>query len=429
MEKHKRKRRGARKVLMLGWEFPPYSNGGLGTACQGLVKGLKNHDVEVTFIMPKAPDDVHSDIVNLVPASKYNNLVKYSKIVKNMAFVDSPLTPYMTEREYKESLKAVSGSKFVSENVDEKVSIYGKNLFEEVERYAEIVGEICSKFDFDVIHAHDWLTYQAGINVKKKTGKPLVVHMHATEFDRTGGNSINQWVYDREKGGMHFADAVIPVSNFTKNKVMHHYGVPEHKMNVVHNAVEFTNFGGSAEAFSKHNKIVLFLGRITLQKGPDYFVYAAKKVLEKDPNVRFVFVGTGDMERFVIEKAAELGIGDKVLFSGFLRGNDIDRAYKMADVYVMPSVSEPFGITPLESMRNGTPCIISKQSGVSEVIKHCLKVDFWDIDETANKILGVLNYKALKETLSENGLNEVKKFNWNIPAAKCIDVYSKVLGQ
>ncbi len=429
---HKHKQRhGKPKVLMLGWEFPPHNSGGLGTACEGLVKGLSKKGVKVTFVLPKTPGiGINCDFADIISASKS---AADSNI--KLKIINANLSPYMTAESYRTSNKAF----------DEQ-NIYGKNLFEEVARYSELVKEICSKYDFDVIHAHDWMTYKAGINVKKKTGKPLVVHMHATELDRTGGNNVNQFVYDTEREGMHFADAVCPVSNYTKSKIMHHYGVPEHKIHVVHNAVDFKSFNDTDKTGSafgqcnnprnnRHNnprdnprsKLVLFLGRITLQKGPDYFVHAAKKVLEKDPDARFIVAGSGDMEPKIIEKAAELGIADRVLFSGFLRGSDIDRAYRMADVYVMPSVSEPFGITPLEAMKNGTPCIISKQSGVSEVIKHCLKVDFWDIDEMANKILGVLQYKALKESLSENGNNEVKKFSWNVPAQKCLDVYEKVL--
>lgn len=425
---HKKKNGEKLKVLMLGWEFPPYSTGGLGTACHGLTKGLKQHDVEVTFILPKAPDNASAEHVKLVPASMYRHMLSYKDLMKlRMELINSPLTPYMNEDDYESMIAKLEADGKYAEHKSKKMTIYGRDLHEEVERYAYIVGKICKKHNFDVIHAHDWMTYKAGMNVKKKTGKPLVVHMHATEFDRTGGNGVNQHVYDIEREGMHFADAVCPVSNFTKNKIMHHYGVPEHKIHVVHNAVEFTGFNEDKRNFKSHDKIVLFLGRITLQKGPEYFVETAKKVLQQDPNVRFVVAGSGDMQGRMIEQAANYGIGDKMLFTGFLTGADIDRAFSMADVYVMPSVSEPFGITPLESMRNGTPCVISKQSGVSEVINHCFKVDFWDIDETANKVLGILNHPALKETMSEEGSREVRKFNWAEPAGKCIDVYKKVM--
>jgi glycosyltransferase involved in cell wall biosynthesis len=303
--------------------------------------------------------------------------------------------------------------------------IYGKNLFQEVERYAKKAELIAQSEDYDVIHAHDWMTYKAGMRAKMISKKPLVVHVHATEFDRTGGLGVNQAVYDIEREGMHAADAIVAVSKFTKDKIVEHYGVTPDKIHVVHNAVEQRDIN---ELKKKGDKIVLFLGRITLQKGPDYFLYAAKRALEADPHIKFVIAGKGDMSPFIIEKAAELGISDKILFAGFLRGPDIDRAYRMADLYVMPSVSEPFGITPLESMSNGTPVLISKQSGVSEVISNCLKVDFWDVDDIANKMVSVLRYDILQESLTENGHFEVKKFNWDDSARKCISVYNKVKG-
>ena len=227
---------------------------------------------------------------------------------------------------------------------------------------------------------------------------------------------------------MHKADRIIAVSNFTKNKIMTHYGVPSEKINVVHNAVDFSqHYYDENFEIKKTDKVVLFLGRITLQKGPDYFVYAAKKVLEQEKNVKFVIAGSGDMEPFIIEKAAELGIADKVLFAGFLNQDYVERAYKMADVYVMPSVSEPFGITALEAMKNKTPTIVSKQSGVSEVVRHCLKADFWDVNELSNKIITLLRYPTLHETLKDNGYLEVKKFSWDVPAQKCIDIYNELI--
>ena len=391
---------------MLGWEFPPFNRGGLGVACYGLAKGLHNQGVDITLVLPKKTG-VKPDFFKLISTDV--------KIDINV--IDSPLTPYMTSQEYEVILS------------NEKTpSLYGKNLFEEVKRYTAKVKELVKNETFDVIHAHDWMTYQAGIEIKKMSNKPLVVHMHATEFDRTGGNGINQYVYDLERAGMNFADAVIPVSNFTKNMIMQHYGIPSEKIHPVHNAVEFNDYKSedNFSGFKNHHKIVLSLGRITLQKGVDYFLYAAKQVLDYDDSIRFVIAGSGDMERFLIEKAAEMGIADKVLFTGWLRGEDIDRAFQMADLYVMPSVSEPFGIAPLEAIRNNTPVIISKQSGVSEVLNHCLKVDFWDVNELANKILSVLRYSEVHESLRENGSKEVKKFNWNIPAKKCIEVYNKV---
>ncbi|MBN1645906.1 glycosyltransferase family 4 protein, partial [Candidatus Woesearchaeota archaeon] len=242
----------------------------------------------------------------------------------------------------------------------------------------------------------------------------------------TGNNNLNQGVYDIEREGFHEADKILAVSNFTRDKVINHYGISPDKVVTCHNAVEFNDNDFHYHNDAKREKMVLFLGRITLQKGPEYFIQAAKKVLDVNPNVKFVFAGNGDMEARMINYAAELGIAHKILFAGFLRGPDVDRAYQMADLYVMPSVSEPFGLTPLESMRNGTPVLISNQSGVSEVINHCLKVDFWDVDRMANQMLSVLNYPTLKKELQHNGSQEIRKFSWRDPARVCINAYNEV---
>jgi glycosyltransferase involved in cell wall biosynthesis len=400
---------------MFGWEFPPMSSGGLGTACYGLTKGLSQQGVQVTFILPYAPENAEAEFVKLVPAS---NLKKVK-----MIGVNSILRAYTTPSSYKSSLLRLGRS-------TKQRRLYGGDLSQEVLRFSLKAGIIAESEEFDIIHCHDWMTFPAGIKAREVSGKPLIVHVHATEFDRTGGN-INQYVYDIERKGMHLADKIITVSNFTKNKIVAHYGIHPDKVIVVHNAVELDNdIDNESINFrvDKQDKIVLFLGRITMQKGPDYFLYAAKKCLEFDPNIRFVIAGTGDMEGFIIEKAAELGIADKVLFAGFVADEDLDKMYRMADVYVMPSVSEPFGITPLEAMKNGTPVIISKQSGVSEVIINALKVDFWDINQLVDKILGVLSYQELHDALRHHAGIEIKKFTWNIPARKCIDAYNSLLG-
>jgi glycogen(starch) synthase len=419
------------KVLMFGWEFPPFNKGGLGTACYGLTKGLNNQGVEVTFVLPKAKTSTKdcSTHVNLILAKDYyieNTKIKFHTI-------DSILTPYATDESYSEHHSSIlkSGSKAGSDSDDD---VYGGNLYQEVERFAQKAKLIAAMEDFDVIHAHDWMTYKAGILAKEVSGKPLVIHVHATEFDRTGDNP-NNFVYDLERMGMHGSDRIITVSNLTKNRVIEKYGVNPQKIDVVHNAVTFNDntFDEKDLKFMDADKVVLFLGRITIQKGPDYFVESAKRVIDyfnkhDKLNVKFIFAGSGDMEQRMIHRAAELGISDKMLFAGWVRGKEIDRLYSMADLYVMPSVSEPFGITPLEAMRNGTPCLISKQSGVSEVVSHCLKVDFWDIDEMTNKIVSVLKHSSLHHCLKENGVQEVKKFDWDIPAKKCLSVYNKVLG-
>ena len=272
---------------------------------------------------------------------------------------------------------------------------YTGNILDAVNQYAEKAMMIAGAEDFDVVHAHDWMTYPAGEAVSRQNHKPLVVHVHSTEFDRSGEH-VNQTVYDIERMGMHAASKVIAVSNLTKETIVKHYGVPSAKVEVVYNAVEHNGDGVCHIPAEKKDKIVLFLGRITMQKGPEYFLAAAKKVLQVVDNVKFIMAGSGDMMHKIIELAASMGIGNKVLFTGFLTGEDVNRAYKMADLYVMPSVSEPFGISSLEAMNRNVPVLMSKQSGIAEVVTHALKVDFWDIDEMANKMIAVLNRPQLK---------------------------------
>jgi glycosyltransferase involved in cell wall biosynthesis len=296
-----------------------------------------------------------------------------------------------------------------------------------VHRYAAVAAEIARDEQFDVVHAHDWMTFPAAIAVAAISGKPLIVHVHSTEFDRSGEH-VNQMIYDIERKGMERADKVITVSQYTRNIIISRYGISGEKVEVVYNAVEPNNTWGAPDAvIGKDEKIVLFLGRITMQKGPEYFLAAAKKVLEVMDNVKFVMAGSGDMLHRAVQMAAELGIGHKVLFTGFLRGEDVQKIYRMADLYVMPSVSEPFGITPLEALNNDVPVIISKQSGVSEVLTHALKVDFWDIDEMANKIAAVLKYPPLGITLRSHGNFEVRRLRWKDSAAKCARIYEEML--
>jgi glycosyltransferase involved in cell wall biosynthesis len=306
---------------------------------------------------------------------------------------------------------------------------YGPDIFQEVRRFAESALRIAKAEDFDLIHAHDWMTFPAGMAVARMTGKPLVVHVHSTEFDRSGQH-VNQNVYDIERQGMHAADKVIAVSNYTRNMLLQHYGLPEEKIEVVYNGA--TNNHAPANSVpqpssGKTDKVVLFLGRITMQKGPEYFLRAAKRVLEKMDNVKFIMAGDGDMFTQSINLAAELQISHKVFFAHFLRGDDVHKAYAMADLYVMPSVSEPFGIAPLEALQHDVPVLISKQSGIGETLRNALKVDFWDIDEMANKMVAVLRHRCLEKMLSSEGHKEAARFRWEDSAARVLDIYEKVL--
>ncbi len=419
---------------MFGWEFPPHITGGLGTACFGLTKGLINNGVDVTFVVPKAYGDESKDI-RLVNASDVSIDIShkiYADFYEQLNYieVDSRLVPYTSPEEFFRILNKQEHHTSENESIlSEKYQFtgkYGENLLEEVKRYALVTMQIALNTEFDVIHAHDWLTYEAGISAKKVSGKPLVVHMHATEFDRSGEN-INQQVFDIEKRGMMAADRVIAVSNLTRQIIIDRYGIDHNKVFTVHNAVEpIEKIDYSSERNLKE-KVVTFLGRITFQKGPEYFVEAANKILQIDDNVRFVMAGSGDMMNRMIRHVAALRIADRFHFTGFLRGKDVDKMFGMSDVYVMPSVSEPFGISPLEAMRSNIPVVISRQSGVSEVLKHALKVDFWDIDALADSIYGLLHYEGLSKMFVKMGKKEVDNMKWDHAAEKVKIIYEGVV--
>ena len=428
------------RVFMLGWEFPPFISGGLGTACYGLTKALDQLGVKVTFVLPKTVESQYATHVKLLtPRSRklgpLAGVMTAEEELKNVSFrtIMSPLQAYATPQTYDERVEDILrmrremlGSK--SEAGDEGGGMdYAGDLYREIHRYATIAMELASEEEFDVVHAHDWMTYPAGVAVAAMSGKPLVVHIHSTEFDRSGEH-VNQVVYDIEREGMQRADKVIAVSHFTRGIVISRYGIPGDKVEVVYNGVERNgNWSTAPISIKREEKIVLFLGRITMQKGPEYFLQAAKKVLDVMDNVKFVMAGSGDLMYRSVELAAQLGIGHKVLFTGFLRGGDVRRIYQMADLYVMPSVSEPFGIAPLEALDNDVPVIISKQSGVSEVLRHALKVDFWDVNEMANKIVAVLKYPPLQMTLRNHGNFEVRKLRWRDAARGCLRVYEETL--
>jgi glycosyltransferase involved in cell wall biosynthesis len=422
---------------MFGWEFPPHITGGLGTACFGLTKGLVKHGVEVIFVVPKAYGDETKDGFRLVNASDV--VLDFSKIdtreyLEKIQFmeIDSNLVPYLDPEEFETMVtKDLLASKTETQSVFSKQysfsGKYGPNLMQEVSRYALVASSIATNNTFDVIHAHDWLTYPAGIAAKKISGKPLVVHVHATEFDRSGEN-VNQPVYDIERQGMTEADLVITVSNLTRQIVIEKYGIPAEKVITVHNAVEPVD-RPELDGVTKHvkEKVVTFLGRVTYQKGPDYFVEAAYKVLKRDSNVRFVMAGSGDLLNRMIRRVAQLKIATKFHFTGFLAGPEVDTMFAMSDVYVMPSVSEPFGISPLEAMRSNVPVVISKQSGVAEVLQHALKVDFWDIDALADAIYGILHYEGLSKMFIRYGKAEVDNLIWENAAVNILEVYNKAV--
>jgi glycosyltransferase involved in cell wall biosynthesis len=490
------------RILMLGWEFPPFIAGGLGTACYGLTKALDRLGHEVVFILPRPVDRSQASHVRLlspeairglnippaVPgaapaamaagspgaaaasgasAGTWTGSGAYTMagfehaVFRAIPASEGGASPYAA---FDQPLPAGGATQAIGGGpgtgqivIDGKVysdpgaysdpvtvamgglggsrvagagagAGYEGDMIANAERYARLVVTVARHERFDVIHAHDWMTYPAGLALAQVTGKPLIVHVHSTEFDRSGDN-IDQRLYDIERRGMHGAIRCIAVSEYTRSICLRRYGVGAGKVDVVYNGIESEAVQPTEGArIERTDRIVLFLGRITMQKGPEYFIRAAKRVLEKVPNAKFVVAGSGDMTTRIIEEAAYHGIGHRVLFTGFLRGKDVDRIFRLADVYVMPSVSEPFGIAPLEAMRNDVPVIISKQSGVSEVLTHALKVDFWDIEEMANKIVAVLRHPPLGQTLREHGSFELRKLTWDGAAAKCVQTYQTAAG-
>ena len=415
----------AKKVLMFGWEYPPHHSGGLGVACKGMARALIDNDVHVCFMLPKTMrlDEVK---VPMLFADKHTASYPNDPLTPHLEILAKELqNPYISSHEYDKRLKIFlrAGGKIIP-----------RTLFEQVDYYGTLVRTHTKEElrSYDVIHAHDWLCFKAGIAAQEMTGKVFIAHIHATEFDRCGGSNVNQEVYNREKEGMHKADHVVCVSEMTKRTIVEHYGIPKEKVTVIHNGNteqrehQLSRFSSLASLKHDGKKIVLFAGRITIQKGVDYFIHAAKKVLQYEKGVYFIVAGSGDMEQQIISLTEQLGIREHFLFTGYYTLDEQASLFTLADLVVMPSVSEPFGIIPLESMSNGTPVIVSKQSGVAEVITHALKVDFWDTDEMANKILAVIHHAVLRETLTKEGLTQVKGITWDKAALKLKHLYHTI---
>ncbi len=426
------------RVLMFGWEFPPHISGGLGTASFGLTRGLtKIPGLQIRFVIPKAFGDENPRKLELIGANQValtRHKKNYEGFLREIEYieVDSMLVPYTDPEEYERKVKEAKSGKrsYIQTSFRGKIDFsggYGDNLFQEIANYAIVASVLGESGDFDIIHSHDWLTFPAGIAAKRVSGKPLVLHVHATDFDRSGG-SVNPAVFEIEKKGMDAADVIIAVSNLTRNTIIEKYGISPDKVHTVHNAVEpLGELEKKALRKSYNDRIVTFLGRVTLQKGPEFFVEAAYKVLQKMDNVRFVMAGSGELFNRMVLRAASLRIADKFHFTGFLHGEDVYRMFSISDVYVMPSVSEPFGISPLEAMQSNVPVIISHQSGVAEVLNYALKVDFWDVDAMADAIYGLLNYKALSDMFKHFGKEEVDNMKWENSALKVNEIYSTLL--
>ncbi len=415
---------------MFGWEFPPHILGGLGTASYGITKGIaQNGDMDITFVIPKPWGDEPKEYAKIIGA----NCTPVAWRDVNWDYVQGRIGNVMDPQLYYD-LRDHIYSDFNYMNTNDLGCIefsgrYPDNLLEEINNYSIVAGVIARTIPCDIIHAHDWLTYPAGIHAKQVTGKPLVIHVHATDFDRSRGH-VNPTVFNIERDGMIHADHIITVSNLTRRTVIEHYGIPPEKVTTVHNAVEpLSQEYLEIKPPHKHDKVVTFLGRITMQKGPEYFVEAAAQVLHKMHNVQFVMAGSGDMMEKMINLAAKRDIADRFHFTGFLKGKQVYEMLAASDVYIMPSVSEPFGISPLEAMQMGVPSIISKQSGCAEILDNVIKVDYWDTNAIADAVYSILMYPAMYKQLRDHGRDEVGRIVWKKAGAKIIDIYKRLVTQ
>lgn len=422
------------KVLMFGWEFPPHILGGLGTASYGITKGLSvQPDVHITFCLPKPWGDEDKSFMNIIGMSETPIVwrdVDYDYVKQRLGNKMSPELYYAL----RDNIYADFNYRLTDElGCIEFSGRYPDNLQDEINNYSIVAGVIARQQEYDIIHAHDWLTYPAGIHAKSVSGKPLVIHVHATDFDRSRGH-VNPTVYGIEKDGMDHADCIMCVSELTRQTVINHYHQDPTKVITMHNAVyplsqDILDMVEERRKEHEHRKekVVTFLGRITMQKGPEYFVEAASLVLQRTHNIRFCMAGSGDMMNDMINMVATRGIADRFHFPGFMRGQQVYEAFADSDVYVMPSVSEPFGISPLEAMQCGVPSIISKQSGCAEILDKCIKTDYWDINAMADAMYSICTNESLHQYLKEEGKKEVDQITWEKVGKRIYDVYNQLI--
>jgi glycogen(starch) synthase len=417
------------RILMFGWEFPPRMSGGLGTACYGITAALAGLGHRITFVLPRDEEADAAPFLDLrstsdIPVSDTDRDDGTETLIRHLTLrpLRSRLHPYLNSGHY-HALHLSKRMKF-----PETATAYGPDLIAEVIRYSRAGGFLVRTLSFDVIHAHDWMTVPAALLARRISGRPVVLHIHSLEYDRSG-EEVNEEICAIEREGLERADRIIAVSHRTKRMIVERYAIHPQKISVVYNAVSQDEARqASRTKESGERKMVLFLGRITFQKGPDYFVEAASLVLEVMPDVTFVMAGAGDMMDRMVERVAELGIGDRFHFTGFLQGEEVERIFSLSDLYVMPSVSEPFGISPLEAMLYDVPVILSRQSGVSEILKHALKVDFWDIRDMAAKIIAILKHPVLARAMSKRALDELRKIRWEYAAEKIAAIYKETAG-
>lgn len=415
-------------VLMLGWELPPHNSGGLGTACLGLTEGLAEQDVQINFVVPKVFSKLPFSHMQVLSAVEYGGADSLKKILAQENLKPEDV---LNQLAYGATISTDAKQQLLIEHLNQNRPVAPHV---QAHWYAEQASAIAKHHDdFEVVHSHDWFTYYGGMSARqvaqeKGRATPFVAHVHATEIDRSSEHGDPR-ILEIERRGLQAADQVVAVSHYTKELVHRYYDVPRQKISVVHNGINHTRQPKrfDFQELKRHHKIVLFMGRLTMQKGPDYFVKLAQAVNKVDPSVRFVMVGSGDMEKRCIEESARLGLTGTMLFSSFLRGEDVDRAYQLADLFVMPSISEPFGIVALEAMQNGTPAIVSRQSGVAEVSEHVVKVDFWDIEKMRDAVLDVLGNPDYQHHLRQGAFQDLHQLTWQEAARKMRAIYEEAL--
>ena len=417
------------KVLMFGWEFPPHILGGLGTASYGLTKGLaQQSDMDITFCLPKPWGDEDQSFMKIIAMDKVPVVWRepdHNYLCERLGNI-MPADTYYDLRNH-----IYADFNYMQTNDLGCIEFSGRypdNLQEEINNYSIVAGVVARQQQFDIIHAHDWLTYPAGIHAKQVSGKPLCIHVHATDFDRSRGN-VNPTVYAIERNGMDHADCIMCVSELTRQTVITKYGQDPKKCFTMHNAVyplpqEIQDIVPQKK---EGEKVVTCLGRITMQKGPEYFVEAATMVINRSRNIRFCMAGSGDMMNAMIDLVARRGIADRFHFPGFMKGKQVYECLKASDVYIMPSVSEPFGISPLEAMQCGVPTIISKQSGCAEILDKCIKTDYWDIHAMADAINSICTNNSLYEYLKEEGKKEVDEITWEKVGLRIRKLYDETI--
>ncbi len=395
------------KVLMLGWELPPHNSGGLGVACYQLCEALSKNEVDLEFILPYKAE--HNIGFMKVTAARPNGVLE---IIQSGIAYDS--YKYIYQDGHEES----------------------KDIYTQARMYEQAVSDMSKSMEFDIVHAHDWLTFRAALRIRASRNCPIVLHVHSIESDRAGGKRGNPLVHEIEETSMLVADSVIAVSELTKKAIIREYGIPADKIEVVHNSIDpaqlealddDNTYKYLSQLKSNGYKVVSNVGRLTVQKGLTNLLQAAKEVVARMPKTIFLIVGSGEQYQELIGLSAELGIGQNVIFTGFQRGKNWRDAFAISDLFVMPSISEPFGLTPLEAGFYNIPSLISKQTGVSEVLNNCLKVDFWDINEMSNKIVGYLRNNPLSEVLKQQLENELVGINWDLSADKIKKLYVRHL--